>query len=1010
MRKTLALKTLLRSPLKSILTLFLIAAASFALFSRVIGYTVTTRETTRAESFYSGVAALDNSMPEINSTMEISDGILVGSGSDEDKPWPADEQIEEFSSLPGVTLVDTRYMTAGLVADYKRLTDDTEGIFRRFVIEGTYIGYEEIEATDDVINLVFDDVKLLAGDIELDLEEPMLISNVVIEDLVFSENPFPLSFFDKLDKGSRCLVMATYYELNGRWMDLDSKWEEQAFRVLDGLGDQYLETETFTFQKGVVDAINQATYTHDIVYTEDMRAIPRFNERNMVITEGRQLMSGDTEGCVVSELFMETYNLALGDKIDIELGDKLFPQNNARGAAARDAETTSNFIDTAELEIIGVYQFTDTYSMRQSERKWCYTPSTIFVPKSLLPVEVPDDHQITRGEFSVFIEDARDIEAFYLKAEPLAQEMDVALRFSDGGWLSIKDSFETGSRTAFLTTVLYLAGAAIALLLAVYLYISNNKKSYAIMRTQGVSAGKASEAVVLPLGVLSMPAILAGGMAGLLHASAMTAETLENMASNTADTVAYVTNSSLPIGVILLCLFCELVFISSITLLFLRKIRRTPLLDLLQGDAVQVHADPKSESDRQEAAPAPATQGIAKAAAVNENPSPGGYGALYQVTAYTLRHMRRGAGKTALSLIMTMVLTAGVGLFVIARLTYQDAFRETIVNGNVTEFSSAAVISLTKSNLLNDFYCHGNFRVRLNGMEHHLLTFTNDLDRYLSKDSTITYAEGYDAAFIEGSDDELCLLGQATAKAYDIRPGEEIALFPEDLYFLFAKTIKDEEKLQAAIDRETVMYKVAGIIESDNESISSGIFAALNNAAEDTYGQPFPIEYSEFTLADNEKIKELNGLLKQQTKYGEEYAPMASFYIDKEGLENIRRVRDLLDLLFPVAVAAAVLIGIIGPGLMIMQLAREAAFLRVLGVTKKRVRCMLALEQIALSVIGIAFVAGGLALYNLELMIRSADTLAICGALYLVGCVLGATGASILVTRRRVLDLLQVKE
>ncbi len=68
------------------------------------------------------------------------------------------------------------------------------------------------------------------------------------------------------------------------------------------------------------------------MYTKDTRAIPRFNERNMVLAEGRPLMTGDTEGCVVSKLFMETYNLTLGDKVSIQLGDRLFRQNGRSGA------------------------------------------------------------------------------------------------------------------------------------------------------------------------------------------------------------------------------------------------------------------------------------------------------------------------------------------------------------------------------------------------------------------------------------------------------------------------------------------------------------------------------------------------------------------------------------------------------------------------------------------------------------------------------------------------------
>ena len=52
MKKTTALKTLLRAPVKTLLTLLLIAAASFALFSRITDYAVTTRENKEVEKFF----------------------------------------------------------------------------------------------------------------------------------------------------------------------------------------------------------------------------------------------------------------------------------------------------------------------------------------------------------------------------------------------------------------------------------------------------------------------------------------------------------------------------------------------------------------------------------------------------------------------------------------------------------------------------------------------------------------------------------------------------------------------------------------------------------------------------------------------------------------------------------------------------------------------------------------------------------------------------------------------
>ena len=155
---------------------------------------------------------------------------------------------------------------------------------------------------------------------------------------------------------------------------------------------------------------------------------------------------------------------------------------------------------------------------------------------------------------------------------------------------------------------------------------------------------------------------------------------------------------------------------------------------------------------------------------------------------------------------------------------------------------------------------------------------------------------------------------------------------------------------------------------------------------------------------------ELDSLLEDQKGKGMRYSPLASFHIDSDLFKTTKRIRNLLESLFPIAVAAAVLVGLLGPGLVIMQSAQEAAFLRILGVTKKRARCILILEQSLLCICGIILVAVILALCSPGLVVRSTKTLAFCWSLYFLGSVLGTLLAAVQVTRHRILELLQVGE
>ena len=1013
MRKSLTLKTLFRSPLKAILTFLLIAVASFALFSRVTDYAVTSRVIGNAKSSYHGVAALDNTVPYVSvsgESPEWGDSLIMAM---EEPRWPTDEQIEQLSSLPGVTLVDTRYMTDGRVEDYKGLIDEEEtyNLMGNYVMEGTYRGYEISETDPEAfVDLLFDDVTLLASSddrVEWFHENPVRVLTCCPEaEFTYDQLSFPRRLLGELKEGSRCLLVGIY---SGRdKIELEQRiWHdgEENFCVIDGLGDDYLETEDFTYQRELIERIKYNHYLYQIVYTSDMRSISRLNEHNSVIAKGRPLTSEDTDVCVVNDSFLETYHLSVGDKIHIELGDKLRDRFISTTYAKGEL---SNFNHTVELEIVGSYQYVDDYTMRRNESEWYYDLNAIFVPKSLLPVEVPDDYTPYMRDFSIFIEDANEIEAFLDAAEPLIADIGgVTMRFSDGGWLSVKDSFTAGLRTSFFTAVLSFLGAVLALFLAVYLYVGRNKKTYAIMRTLGVSGNMARNSVILPFVVLSVPSMFLGGITGIIY----TSKTADKALGSIEALDGFVLDTTLPVSVIFLSLLFEMLFTLFVTLFFLWKMKKTPPLELLQDHVMQ--ADRKAVSDIMETAAVPTGFDVAKISTINEMHMSyrKKYRASRQVSAYILRHMKRGIGKTAVSFVMAVVLTAGVGMFMMAKLNYQDAYYQTEVKGRALDYSFSSMTSLSRSELVKDFYTYCDFNVRVNGEQlNTLMVLTNDIEHYLAGNYTVTYGEGYDDSFMDNPG-RLCLMGKDTAEKLGVSPGDQIALMPDMIYSAIEGTFKDDEEgFLAAVEKSLIMYNVAGVIESDAAGAGNAIFAAVNSTAEYAFGNFITVDYAEFTLSDNDRIEELDELLEEERLAHLRETFTATYFIDSVSIERIQRINKLLESMFPIAVAASLLLGLFGPGLVILQSAKEAAYLRVLGVTKKRVRCMLIFEQVVLCIVGIVVVAAGLALYSPELFMRGIETIVFCFALYFLGCVCGAFAASVQVTRHKILELLQVKE
>ena len=1005
MRKSMALKSLLRAPLKTLLTFLLIAAASFALFSRVTDYAVTTRETRNAKNFYHGVASLDNEVPDITiETKHVQSpngwatngyGVVYET---EDKPWPAKEELKEFTSLPGVTLADTRYWTAGLVEDYDCLLGGTDHV----LFEGTYNGYiddeEDPYILEDHVCLKFDDVKVIAGR-EEGMEEgtSIVTEHVALGEMYYARSSFTRAFYDSLKKGSRCLVLAANQSPGGERSGVYffPEYGLDALRVIDGVSDNYLETESFARQKGWADAINYNLRAYEIGYTSDMRAIPKFNDQRLEIVEGRLLAAGDTDGCVVSESFLKMHGLSVGDSISIQLADRLLPEKNII-----EGEDVPGFDKTIDIPIVGAYAAAGT----DVESAYSYSPNTIYVPAGLLPVDVPTDHEPVPNDFSVFVEDASDIEAFHEAAEEFAERLDLDLEFSDRGWLDVKDSFEMGAFTSLLTTVLYIAGAVLALFLAVFLYIGRNKKTYAVMRMLGVPGKSASNSVLLPFAAVAVFAVAIGGSVGLYYAQGTAAKALARMKGSMP--IGYVPDAKLSAGTVILCLVLELLFVSISAYFFLGKMKKTPPLELLHEGVRRRAVAGKMLDISNDAADIPfARFDAAKLSACKESIPRGSYGPVRHTAAYIWRHMRRAVGKTALSFVLAIVLAAGIGTMVLARITYKDAFYELGVKCTASDFIFNSVKGLSDSPLVKDFYCYDNFGVRIKGEEENiniLMTITSDLARNLGDDCAVEYISGFDISSFEGTA-QICLVGEELAGELNISPGDEIGILSDFLY-----TMLDEQSGEA-VTNAFKMYKVIGVIDSEDANVRNRIFAGINTDLTKLYSMDFPIEHCEFTLADNDRLDELKERMKQIQGGSVMYSVDVSYHIDAGGLANIERIRRLLESLFSLAVAAAVCIGLFGPLLVILQSAVEAAFLRILGVTKKRTRCMLMFEQIALSMAGVIFATGAFALYDPGRFVRGALTFAFCYALYLLGGVCGAALAAVQVTRHKVLELLQVK-
>lgn len=122
------------------------------------------------------------------------------------------------------------------------------------------------------------------------------------------------------------------------------------------------------------------------------------------------------------------------------------------------------------------------------------------------------------------------------------------------------------------------------------------------------------------------------------------------------------------------------------------------------------------------------------------------------------------------------------------------------------------------------------------------------------------------------------------------------------------------------------------------------------------------------------------------------------------GVASLQQHILLLQMLFPIAVVISAVIGASLAMLTIIQNAKNAAIMRILGMPKFKTMLALWLWQIGMSFVGALF---GLII---TILVGLKAELMIVAVPYLAGAIIGAAVGAVLVANRSPLDLLQVKE
>ena len=1070
-----SLKTLYRSPVKTAVTLLLLAAAAFLFLYNLGEYAVSDWEYREAREKYEGVLTVDGEIPPESDLTRAFDFFLQTDGTGRtnkygEKLWTEGpelnyenthqkslemELVEKLSSLSHVSSVEKRYLTAGVSQDYYRL--DTDHYFfpysARAVLVATvrdrYLStqmnkpsssetfYQEIDTFEYV---TLEKVELLAGD-------PAWIWDIVAKkdydqhklrlEIVKEEYRDKVNFFSNYDYSSRSNALCTENLLytgdadiiqpgrrvllvlrnnivqpSGPIAELHNVYQSGYYHQFDvgddsligwwpyfvditDLPENWLETDEFSDLRELIRVTNDDVHTFDVVYGDDMAAQRRVAEGRMVCEEGRFITPADAGQpvCVVSTDFLAMSGLKVGDSITLDLGNYLSEQYAPLGAVAVTRGRQNTEYTTQTFTIIGSWRDLNEGNHVYRDRFWCWSNNAIFVPSAFLPeCRNAEGHEFKPSEVSFIVGNAEEIVPFMEECLPLLGEMGLSYVFSDGGWSAVGPDLMQ-ARTIALVKLLVFGGAAVfALVLTVWLFIGRKKREYAIYRALGMPIPGASMQLYVPFLMLGILSAVVGAIAARVFS-------LRQLAASSAEVATGHTPAG-P-GLYVLGALGFLLVLAAFAWAGILLIRRRSVLELLQGDG----GKHKRTVQEQEAV----SLSMAPLRAVAVSHALGGSRSKNWGGRYLRRLLGRNLGRSALSLILAALLAFAFGLVTVLRGIYAEAYQQVEVKPVISGgLSYERAVKIAESGYIRDPYYE---YVAQNGqieMEAATVVLTNRLDHQVT--DPIDWLPGWDEETLMASDERVLVMYSSHAAKFGVTLGDKVRINEQDWYnnvtALGLDPLKPGETDMDRRDARRPFFQVVGIIQSDSENET--VFLSTEARWKVQFLVPkLELDIAEYTLIDYHQAATFSDYVKGQLDRNQ---TAVKFTMDTSYADRIYKIHRLIESLYPLAVAAALLLGGVLPGLIVLHGSREISILRALGVRARDCVILYTLSQVLCALAGLVL---GIAAVLVALRPELGEVIvpfAIYLAAHLAACALGSGIFAWLCARKRVLEQLQAKE
>ena len=770
-----------------------------------------------------------------------------------------------------------------------------------------------------------------------------------------------------------------------------------------------------------------------VVGTADMRKMPYVQESShyYYLEEGRWLDAEDQASaapvCVVHAGFAQMRRLSLGDEITLTLRD--IPETYV-------GYITSDFKDsydtyptkTLTLSIVGIYG-----TLSPNPVQLTSVTNYLYIPDSVMPEGFGmGDGEISDSSYSFLLNSPADKEAFLTETRPGLLELGLDVQFIERDWESFAAASDSLKSSALSGLLLYGALFLTVAAVCAFVYAHQRAREIAIARALGMPAAETLLGSFAPYALLAAVGIFAGSCFARYIALGQIVSKLQEISP---EPVAVPPWTSLALLGLLLLLVTVLP-----AFLGLRRSTKRSVLEVLQGGAARPRADAAAASpaEPKEPQPSPAAGAIVAPAEQLRKKRRGSGAALARFTA---RYALRSPLRTALYICTALLF--GVSLAVIQQNMSQasaeiDALYETVQ-------VSAEIVKTDPTSSVSDGSGKSGGFISQEAVERLLDTgffsgcyteaVENDAGLMLSQPGGKILHQANDLTLLMPSNEEELLAQTGNSMEIEYFPPFDGSIFSEDVYGETNELGMPAHELPVILPRvlyeswnvtggsyfilvgdggKAVTVSVAGVYDGYYTGVASMNTALMPAGAAQWIG----VQSLSYIKANFEVDRARNRELSQLSAEADEIVsspaagklPLSFLLWDEELREAVGPLNEnveVLELLYPLVLLISALTAAGLTALLLVQRTKTAALLRVIGVSRIQARCVLGAELLLPALAGEAIVL--LALAALFPLVGF-GSMAEGAAVYLLGALSGALAGVYMVTRKRPLELLQVKE